>query len=342
MNANLHIPSAWLEPTLHSAYLTLFAQFIQLRKQVNIPTPIGDARLLPFVDFVPLLDMIDAETHPEIGIELGLNIPAISHGPLGFVVQSSRDLRHVLEMMSSCNRVRNRLHDFSFVEEQGFVIHRMSKNIELDLYTPFVNLAVIFSLITIVAAIFSPQIISQAQLYLPMKKRPGDFLAHFAIPPKIVWESKYMEIRFPQSIAHTPNLYADTNMLEHNLMAVHAELARLDGNIASKVKFILNKSHPHWANVETVAQELVMSGRTLMRKLKEEQTNFQNLLDEAKDELACWYLSKTNLSLTDIAERIGFSDYSNFTRLFKRLHAMTPHEYRQRSQSQGVSEEDLA
>jgi len=338
MNANHYIPSAWLQPSLHSTYLTLFAQFIQAQAEFNFTPPLGDARLLPFIDYVPLLEMVDAANHPETGIALGLNVPVVAHGPMTIVAQSSYNLHEVMHMLVTCNAVRNRMQRFSLRETETQVIFRIGKDIDLAPYASFVNLAVIFGLFNIIVAFFSPTIVSQAQLRMPMKPLSFDLKPYYAKPPQIIWDSDELAIVFSQSVARTVNPFADSNMLHHNLMAVNAELARLDGNMASKVKFILNKSHPKWASIEKVADELAVSGRTLMRKLKDENTSYQNLLDEAKDELACWYLGKTNLSLIDIAERIGFSDYSNFTRLFKRLHAMTPNEYRLRRQFHALSE----
>lgn len=331
MNTDRHIPPGWLEPTLHSAYFTLFSEFVRTARAMPVLAPVGNARLIPFIDFVPLLDAVNADTEPATGILLGLNIPAISHGPMGFVAQSSADLRQVLAMLATCNPVRNRMQQFSFKETEDQIIHRIDKVLDLDTYQAFVNLAVLFGIFNVLVAIFNEEVIGAAELHVPMPKLAFALDDYFSKAPRVYWNSKELAIVFPRKLADTPNPYADNNMLHHNLLAVNAELARLDGNIASKIKFILNQSHPHWYSIDQVAAALSMSGRTLTRKLKKEDVNFQNLLDEAKSELACWYLSKSTLPIVDISQRVGFSDPGNFTRLFKRLHKMTPHEYRRLS-----------
>ena len=42
------------------------------------------------------------------------------------------------------------------------------------------------------------------------------------------------------------------------------------------------------------------------------------------------FLTKTNLSISEIVEKCGFTDSSNFSRSFKKLHSMTPTEFRKK------------
>ena len=79
---------------------------------------------------------------------------------------------------------------------------------------------------------------------------------------------------------------------------------------------------------ETVAQSLHLSERTLQRRLDEEGTSFQQLLDDTRRALAEQYLARADLALLEVAYLLGFADPSNFFRAFRRWFAMTPGEYR--------------
>ena len=79
---------------------------------------------------------------------------------------------------------------------------------------------------------------------------------------------------------------------------------------------------------ETVAQSLHLSERSLQRRLDEEGTSFQQLLDDTRRMLAEQYLARADLALLEVAYLLGFADPSNFFRAFKRWFAMTPGEYR--------------
>ena len=67
----------------------------------------------------------------------------------------------------------------------------------------------------------------------------------------------------------------------------------------------------------------------LIRHLREEGVNYQQLLDRVREELACWLLLHTPLSVEAIAERLGYQDTSNFSRTFKRWLGITPRAFRQ-------------
>jgi hypothetical protein len=64
-------------------------------------------------------------------------------------------------------------------------------------------------------------------------------------------------------------------------------------------------------------------------KLKAHGTSYQMLLDDVRQELAIWYLRQTDLSVEAIAERLGYSDTSNFSRTCKRWFGLTPRQIRQ-------------
>jgi AraC-like DNA-binding protein len=81
---------------------------------------------------------------------------------------------------------------------------------------------------------------------------------------------------------------------------------------------------------EAVAQALHLSQRTLQRRLQEEGTSFQQLLDDTRRELAEQYLAQPNLALLEVAYLLGFADPSNFFRAFRRWFDITPGEYRTR------------
>lgn len=77
-----------------------------------------------------------------------------------------------------------------------------------------------------------------------------------------------------------------------------------------------------------IAGKLGMSARTLQRRLSEEGAVFQNLVDQARRELAERLLRTTSYPLVEIAFLTGFAEQSGFTRAFKRWSGETPRSYR--------------
>jgi AraC-like DNA-binding protein len=67
-----------------------------------------------------------------------------------------------------------------------------------------------------------------------------------------------------------------------------------------------------------------MSGRSLQRRLAEEDRRFDVLLDEVRSEFAKRYLAKGTVSASEVAFLIGFQSPTAFFRAFKRWTGATP------------------
>lgn len=78
----------------------------------------------------------------------------------------------------------------------------------------------------------------------------------------------------------------------------------------------------------SLAQQLNMSSRTLQRKLSEEQTSFSSMLTEIRRRKSISYLESTNLSFSEVAFLLGFSEQSNFSRAFRKWHGMSPSDFK--------------
>jgi len=86
---------------------------------------------------------------------------------------------------------------------------------------------------------------------------------------------------------------------------------------------------PYRVPLTELAEREHVSSRTLIRKLRDEGLTYQQLLDRVREDLACWWLLHTDLSVEAIADRLGYQDTSNFSRTFRRWVGMTPRDFRQ-------------
>ncbi|MEB0009642.1 AraC family transcriptional regulator [Pseudomonas sp. RTB3] len=80
-------------------------------------------------------------------------------------------------------------------------------------------------------------------------------------------------------------------------------------------------------DLTSMARLTHISARTLKRRLHNEGTTFRTLLAEARSRSAIEMLNDSRLSLTEIAERLGFSDLSSFSQAFKRWHGVAPSQF---------------
>ena len=80
---------------------------------------------------------------------------------------------------------------------------------------------------------------------------------------------------------------------------------------------------------ERLAREIGMSSRTMRRKLTEQGSSFQQVLDECRMRQAVFeFRVRPDLSIAQIALRLGYAEHSNFTRAFHRWSGVSPQTYR--------------
>lgn len=82
-----------------------------------------------------------------------------------------------------------------------------------------------------------------------------------------------------------------------------------------------------------VASKLAISNRTLQRRLREEGTTFQKVLDELREELARHYLSATDYTSAEISFLLGYEEPNSFFRAFRAWTGQTPEIVRANRQS---------
>jgi AraC-like DNA-binding protein len=103
-----------------------------------------------------------------------------------------------------------------------------------------------------------------------------------------------------------------------------------DPQLTTRIKKIIAKHLPTGdAIIETVADRLYTSTRTLQRHLKSEGTTFLYLLGETRKELAEAYVRDKDMDLTEVAFLLGFSELSTFSRSFKKWTGQSPIHFRQ-------------
>lgn len=80
--------------------------------------------------------------------------------------------------------------------------------------------------------------------------------------------------------------------------------------------------------LEDVAVELRISTRTLQRRLLEDGITFQDLVEEARREMAQHYLRQPSLELNETAYLLGYEDPNSFIRAFHKWEGTSPGEWR--------------
>ncbi|MEG0653312.1 MAG: AraC family transcriptional regulator [Acinetobacter sp.] len=94
------------------------------------------------------------------------------------------------------------------------------------------------------------------------------------------------------------------------------------------IRLILLDRVDCFPTAQEMAERLHLSKRTLYRRLAELNVSYQDILDSTRRRLADEYLQGTTLTVDEIAQRLGFSDTSNFRKAYRHWTGISPNEYR--------------
>lgn len=97
---------------------------------------------------------------------------------------------------------------------------------------------------------------------------------------------------------------------------------------ARRVRDVILQTPSDFPSLSEVANKLYTTPRTLRRKLADQGTSYQQILNDVRKSLAIGFLRETRLSMDEIAERVGFSDSRNFRQAFKKWTDTTPSSHR--------------
>lgn len=92
---------------------------------------------------------------------------------------------------------------------------------------------------------------------------------------------------------------------------------------------IQDKLTGHRPSIDTISRALHIGPRTLQRRLQDSGSSFQRVLDEARHQMARYYLSNSALELNEAAYLLGYEDPNSFGRAFRTWEGMPPSDWRE-------------
>jgi len=153
--------------------------------------------------------------------------------------------------------------------------------------------------------------------------------AHFHCPVK--FKAAQNAIVFTKSDIELPFVTYNADLLAAVAPQLEAELTEqlAQKNLKEQAKGILKQllagQRP---GIQDLARELHLSTRTLQRRLTEQGITFQQVLDEARRELAHHYLLHSSRELNETAYLSGYEDANSFYRAFHHWEGTSPGQWR--------------
>ncbi len=271
-----------------------------------------------------------ASSDPAIGLKLGSEHRLERYDPLGIAAVTARSFRDALLRLA-------RYKQLTCPEELHVAERRNERRVELRYLLaqetePPLLVDVAFARVVDIARQGTGGLVHPKRLELRGATRNREmYEAHFGCPAK--FETRHNAIVFDKVdldrpfLTHNPDLWA---MIAPQL---EAELSRALASraVGDQVKGILKRLLPGGRpGIEDVARELCLSSRTLQRRLAGDGATFQQLMREARRELARHYLMYASMELNETAYLLGYEDAHSFFRAFSQWEGSPPGEWRAR------------
>ena len=114
------------------------------------------------------------------------------------------------------------------------------------------------------------------------------------------------------------------------------QMARHDGNIERQVRsLILDTMGSQASKLEYISDLLHMHPRTLQRRLDALNLSFKGIVHDIRMDAARWILANSQMPLTQLAQMLGYSELSAFSKAFKQQHKKSPRAWRRSAIEQG-------
>jgi AraC-like DNA-binding protein len=163
----------------------------------------------------------------------------------------------------------------------------------------------------------------------PCKERFEEF---FRVP--VSFDASETAIEFDKKICELPISSANSELTRINDQIVIDYLHQFeqDDVVTQTRKYIIDHLPSGVPRQADIAGDLHMSLRNFQRKLSHLGTCYSEILQQVRQEMACYYLESPGNQILRVAYVLGFSDPSNFSRAFKRWTGLSPKQYRQQHQ----------
>jgi AraC-like DNA-binding protein len=153
----------------------------------------------------------------------------------------------------------------------------------------------------------------------PLRRVFGSHLAFDQPENGILIDSKVLDLPLQNRGSRTRALLS--HVLRHEGGADPGLVARVDAVVRAMLPYSR-------CTLQDVSRALSIAPRTLQERLQAQGSSFQKIRDAARAELAARYLRDSRMSLSQIADVLGFAELAVFSRCFRRWHGTTAREWR--------------
>ena len=271
---------------------------------------------------------LDAYPHEGLGILVGRSIPLASHGTVGIAAQSSPTLFEGLTDMVKYHATRAQFSRLCLGTTPQFIRIVAQLQVEHDAVGQFLLEALSASMKLSFDVLLSRSI-EDVEYHFSFSKPTYHPLIESTLAGKVLYDQPKNQYLIPKALGACtlPSRNEGLRLMAQQHCETLFRTLRNRDSYTERVKSILRNNRSPSINQEDVAALLNVSTRTLLRRLKDENTSYKEVVDQQRKSVAEHYLTHSDLSIETIAACMEYHDISSFRRAFKRWFGIPPSEY---------------
>ncbi|MFC4946249.1 AraC family transcriptional regulator [Pseudonocardia sp. GCM10023141] len=286
-------------------------------------------RWIPASSVARLLERAAVATgRPDFGLRLG-ELRRLSHlGPLSMVIREEPDVRSALDVLIRYEHLYNealhvRVHEHAAVAT-------VSVEIALDDAPVRQSVELAVAVLHRLVQGFVGRHWQPLGVDFTHPAPQGPTIHHRVLGPAVHFGRERNGLTLYATDLHAPNAMADPQLREYTAQLV-GPLTPSEADIVSRVHDLVEMLLPTGqCSVEQVARSLGVDRRTVHRHLAREGETFSSVVESTRHSLAGQLVRHGRRPLAEVAELVGFSSHSNFTRWFRRSFGTNPARWRRR------------
>jgi AraC-like DNA-binding protein len=271
-----------------------------------------------------ILTAVEGCNQADIGISIGKKLSITSHGTLGFALLNCASLRQAIELCQRYMGIRTPLLNLTFKQERSSFVIEINELFNIQGIRRFFIESLLVTLQQSLSFVASHnKLFKRLELNFP---QPSYWPMYQDIFDCEVYFSKAKSLIFVEpSLLDMPLPGRDPHSFRQAELLCKVELEKLTSisRLAGQVHILLEMSAPQDRKLQLIANKLYLTPRTLHRHLVAEKTCFKMLLEQVNHQQAKG-LFQQGKSVQYVAFALGYTEYANFRRAFKRWEGKTP------------------
>jgi AraC-like DNA-binding protein len=263
-----------------------------------------------------------------LGIDYGSNLHLSHMGMLGLAVLSSRNIGEAFAVAIKYYRAVAPAWELALRVEGERAIFSTREAISRNPFRVFATEALLSAIRANGEFLYGRALpVLEVRVQYPKPPHAERVAELYSMP--IQYDCEETFAIFEASVLDAPLASADPLtfvMAERECAAQLPFTTSIDGLVAQVRRHVMTPSGPR--SVEEIAKLLCTSTRSLRRSLQLMGTSYQELMDEARRARALEWVTGTEMTSGEMAQRLGFSDARGFRRAFKRWTNMSLQQYR--------------